>query len=95
MGTVRERARKGTRLDIRATDEQKELLVEAAELRHKSLSEFVLECAALEAKRVIEDESRLTIPLEQWKAFNQALDAEPREIPRLKKLLTEKSILER
>lgn len=86
---------KETRLDIRASTEQKELLARAAQLQHRSLSDFVLEVSAQEARRVVEEESRLVIPNDDWKVFCDALDTPPKRIPRLQKLLKEKSVFER
>jgi uncharacterized protein (DUF1778 family) len=86
---------KAARLDIRTSEQVKNLLAQAAELRDRSVTDFVLESAAAAARLVIEEESRLAIPLRQWKAFNEALEARPKRIPRLSRLFKEKSFFER
>ena len=40
-------------------------------------------------------QSNFVLSPESWEAFCQALDAPPRDIPALRQLLTEKSVLER
>lgn len=86
---------KEARLDIRTSSEQKELLTRAAQLRQRSVSDFVLESAATEARRVVEEESRLVIPNDDWQVFCEALDASPKCIPQLQRLLKRKSAFER
>ena len=41
------------------------------------------------------DQVLFVLPPDRWQTFCEALDAAPREIPALRKLLTEASVLER
>jgi uncharacterized protein (DUF1778 family) len=41
------------------------------------------------------DQTRFVLPPKKWRELNRLLDAPPREIPRLKRLMREKSILEK
>jgi uncharacterized protein (DUF1778 family) len=47
----------------------------------------VLEQAFLAAQRVIAHQSHFILPKKQWKAFCTALDAPPKSIPALRRLL--------
>jgi uncharacterized protein (DUF1778 family) len=59
------------------------------------VSAFILESAAERAERILADQTRFALSEKQWKAFTHALDQPPRHLPRLKKLLRERSVLER
>ena len=41
-----------------------------------------------------QDSAQFVLPPDRWQAFCDALDAPPREIPALRKLLTEASVLD-
>jgi len=78
------------KLDLRLTREAKRALQAAAAVARCSVSEFVLESALARADEVLAD--RRTFGLDdaaQWKAFMAALDAPPRPMPRLERLLKE------
>lgn len=83
-----------TKLDIRLTREAKARLNAAAELRHQSLSQFVLESALGRADETLAERMRFTLNAEQWIAFLTALDAPPRPLPRLERLFQEASPFE-
>lgn len=85
---------KGTRFSIRASSLQKRVIAEAARLKQTSMSEFVLEQAVLAAQEVIAEQSHFSLPPKQWKAFCTALDAPPKSIPALRKLLTEPGVFD-
>jgi uncharacterized protein (DUF1778 family) len=82
------------RLDIRISPAAKRLLLGAAKLRHKSLSEFVLDTALTEAENTLAEKRLYTLGEGAWGAFVQALDAPPRTHPRMQRLLTEKSVFD-
>ena len=46
------------------------------------------------ANQALADRRHFVLSEEQWEAFQQALDAPPQPMPRLKKLMTEPSILD-
>jgi len=77
------------KLDLRLTPAAKQALQAAAAVSHRSVSEFVLESALARADEAMAD--RRTFPLSgpQWKAFLAALDAPPRPLPQLRRLLKE------
>jgi uncharacterized protein (DUF1778 family) len=82
------------KLDLRLTPEAKQVLRAAAAATTRSVSEFVLESALARAAETLPDRTRFGLDAEQWAAFQAALDAPPRSLPRLARLLTEPSMFE-
>ncbi len=80
------------KLDLRLTAEAKLTLTAAARAQRRSLSEFVLESALNRAEEALADRRVFQLPPEKWEAFVSALDAAPRDMPRLHKLLNEPSV---
>jgi uncharacterized protein (DUF1778 family) len=85
---------KTEKLDLRLSQQAKQALRIAAIAAHRSVSEFVLESALARAEETLADRRSFSLDGEQWTAFVAALDAPPREMPRLKKLFQKKSIFE-
>src|SRR5258707_15702735 len=85
---------KATKVQLRLRPAQKVMLARAAELRQTSLSNFMLEHACESAQQVLAEQVDIVMPAAEWRAFCQALDAPPRSIPALKKLLTEASVFD-
>jgi uncharacterized protein (DUF1778 family) len=85
---------KGSRFSIRASALQKRVIARAAQLKETTMSEFVLEQAFLAAQQVIADQVHFTLPKKQWKSFCAALDAPPKSIPELRRLLTKPGIFD-
>src|SRR5436190_19149254 len=85
---------KATRVQLRLQPAQKALLARAAQLRRTSLSNFMLEHACEAAQQVLAEQVDIVLPATEWEAFCKALDAPPRQIPALKKLLTEASVFD-
>ncbi|MDB5453665.1 MAG: hypothetical protein JWO33_2243 [Caulobacteraceae bacterium] len=82
------------KLDLRLTPAAKRLLQTAASVKARSVSEFVLESALARAEETLPDRQRFGLDAEQWSAFHAALDAPPRPLPRLTRLLSEPSVFE-
>lgn len=82
------------KLDLRISPEDKRILQRAAAADRRSVSEFVLQSALARAEETLPDQTRFLLNAEQWEAFNAILDAPPRDLPRLRRLLTEPSVLE-
>ncbi len=87
--------RRSEKLDLRLTPEAKRTLNAAASAKGRSVSEFVLESALARAAEVLPDRTQFFLNAEQWAKFLAALDAPPRPMPRLERLLKEPSALER
>ncbi len=86
---------KDRRINLRATSVQESLIRAAAEKRGVSMTDFVLQSACRRAEEAIADQVHFVLSDKQWKAFNNALERPARVRPRLRKLLTEPSILEK
>ena len=82
------------RIDLRIHTKAKEALQAAASLRHKSVSEFILESALGAVDEVLADRRYFSLNIEQWAAFQAALDAPPRPLPRLEQLMREPGIFD-
>lgn len=80
------------KLDLRLTPDAKRMLASAAAAERRSLSDFVLESALDRAEETLADRRSFQLDTEQWAAFMAALDAPPKDLPRLKRLLNEPGI---
>jgi uncharacterized protein (DUF1778 family) len=63
--------------------------VSSARAAHRSVSEFVLASALARAEETLIERQRFELDAERWAAFMAALDAPPREAPRLRRLFRE------
>ncbi len=87
--------RRSEKLDLRLTVDAKRTLQSAAAAAHRSVSEFVLESALSRASETLPDRTKFPLNSEQWTAFQQLLDAEPRSNPQLAALLKRPSFFDR
>lgn len=83
------RTTRSEKLDLRLTRNAKRALQAAAAVSHRSVSEFVLESALARADEALADRRTFGLNAAQWKAFLAALDAPPRALPRLERLVNE------
>ncbi|MDP2794800.1 MAG: DUF1778 domain-containing protein [Sulfurisoma sp.] len=86
---------KEERLAIRIAPEVKDVLRRAAEKEHASLSYFIVRAALDRAETLLAEETRFVVSQEAMDAFCAALDAPARDIPELRKLLSEPGVFER
>ena len=82
------------RIDLRLYPDAKVALQAAAALRHKSVSEFILDSALGAADEVLAYRHHFGLNTKQWEAFQTALDAPTRALPRIEKLMQEKGIFD-
>ena len=87
-------ALRSEKLDLRLSPDAKRTLNAAAAASQRSVSEFVLESALARAAESLPDRQRFDLDAKNWEAFHLALDAPPRALPRLKRLLTKPSVIE-
>lgn len=85
---------KESRFSIRASAGQKKLIAQAARIKETTMSEFVLEQSLMAAQQVLADQALFTLSKKQWEAFCAALDAKPRSIPALRRLLTRPGVFD-
>lgn len=91
MSTV---SSKPTRLNIRVSEHEKDVIARAAGALNTTVSNFVLQKAYAEAQAVLADQSQFRLPDKQWRKFCKALDAPPQDIPALRELLTEPGVFD-
>ena len=77
---------KTQRLDLRLTKEQDALIRRAAEQDARSISDFVLSTATLEAQRRLADQRIFFMNDEQYARFEEILQTPPTDDPKLRKL---------
>ena len=77
---------KTRRLDLRLTEEQDALIRRAAEQDARSISDFVLSAATLEAQRRLADQRLFILNEEDHARFEEILQAPPTDDPKLRKL---------
>ena len=86
---MRSRSTRTTKLDLRLSPEAKQTLAAAARAAHRSVSEFVLASALERAEETLVERQCFELDAAGWTAFMAALDAPPRDAPRLRRLLRE------
>jgi uncharacterized protein (DUF1778 family) len=94
MTTQPKRSPKQERIEVRLTRTAKALLQRAAAVRHKTVTEFVLDSGLAAAAETLADRREFLLDEKQWQAFLAALDAPPKPKPRLEQLLKTPSIFE-
>jgi uncharacterized protein (DUF1778 family) len=93
-GTMPTHTNRTEKLDLRLTPAAKQALYTAAAAAHRSVSDFVLESALARAEETLAERRHFGLDAERWADFMAALDAPPRELPRVQRLFNEPSIFE-
>jgi uncharacterized protein (DUF1778 family) len=65
---------RSARLGLRATPEQETVLRRAAEVTHKSLTDFILDSACLAAEQTLLDQRLFMVTGDQYQAFLDLLE---------------------
>lgn len=68
-------ASRSARLGLRATTQQETMLRRAAQLAHKSLTDFILESACQAAEQTLLDQRLFMVSASQYQAFMDLLDS--------------------
>ncbi|MGH3764678.1 MAG: DUF1778 domain-containing protein [Pseudonocardiaceae bacterium] len=89
--SVEQRAARHCRINLRASARQEQLLKQAAAATDRTMTDFVLETAVVEAERVLADRRWFLIDDQRWGQFQQLLDQPARDLPKLRALLAEPS----
>ncbi|CCC30465.1 conserved hypothetical protein [Salmonella bongori NCTC 12419] len=85
----------GVQLNIRAKESQRALIDTAAEILHKSRTDFILEMACQAAENVILDRRVFNLNDDQYAEFVEMLDAPVATNPALDNLLARKPLWEK
>ena len=91
---MRTTTKRTERIDLRLYPKAKEVIQTAAALRHKTVSDFILESALSIADQDLADRQHFELDGQQWEAFQIALDAPVRSLPRLNKLFEEQGFFD-
>ena len=81
-------SRRDVTINIHARQRQRDLIDEAAAVLGKDRSDFMLETACREAESVLLDRRTFALDEATWKRFTVLLDAPPRDLPQLRKVLS-------
>jgi uncharacterized protein (DUF1778 family) len=87
-------ARATDRWEFRVEAQADEFVRRAADISNRTLTDFVVQAAVVEADRVLADRTRFVLEDEQWTRFVELLDRPPQENPGLTKLFATPSIFE-
>ena len=93
MGMAK-RARATDRWDFRVATNADELVRRAADVSQRTLTDFVVGAAVVEADRVLGDRTRFVLERDEWTRFVEVLDRPPRENPGLARLFSKPSVFE-
>jgi uncharacterized protein (DUF1778 family) len=80
------------RWDFRVDPETDRLVRRAAETSERTLTDFVVDAAVLEAERLLADRTEFVLDAEQWERFVALLDRSPQDNPGLEKLFSKPSV---
>jgi uncharacterized protein (DUF1778 family) len=86
MGRVKER------WDFRVESETDRLVRQAAATSQRTLTDFVVDAAVLEAERLLADRTEFALERQQWERFVELLDRSPRDNPGLERLFSKPSV---
>jgi uncharacterized protein (DUF1778 family) len=86
--TTAARTPRSARLGLRATPEQERVLRRAAEVAHKSLTDFVLESACQAAEQTLLDQRLFVVPGDRYQAILDLLDRPAQDNPGLRDLFS-------
>jgi len=88
-------ARATQRFNLRATPEQVAKIRAAVEIgNERSLTDYILTSALTIADQRLMDRTRLSFNARAYEAFLRALEEPPKDLPRMRRLLSEPSVLE-
>ena len=85
-------ARVKERWDFRVSPETDLLVRQAADTADRTLTDFVIDAALLQAERVLADRTQFILDDQQWVRFVELLDRPPEQKPGLEKLFSKPSI---
>lgn len=80
------------RWDFRVAAETDRLVRQAAATADRTLTDFVVDAAVVEAERLLADRAHFVLEKEQWNRFVELLDRSPQDNPGLAKLFSTPSV---
>ncbi len=89
-----ERTQRDSRLNLRTSTQQQQLIRSAAAAVEKSVTDFVLESATANAERVLADRRWFVLSKKEWHEFETLLDAPVAPTPKLAALLSAPTVFD-
>lgn len=80
------------RWDFRVAPETDRLVRRAAQTADRTLTDFVVDAAVVEAERLLADRTQFVLEAKQWDQFVELLDRSPQDNPGLEKLFSKPSV---
>jgi uncharacterized protein (DUF1778 family) len=80
------------RWDFRVDAGTDRLVRQAAQTAERTLTDFVVDAAVVEAERLLADRTQFVLEGEQWERFVELLDRSPQDNPGLAKLFSKPSV---
>lgn len=80
---------KTEKFDIRLSEEEQNLIKQAAKIRRTTPTSFIREQAVVAAESVLHEQTRFVLTEAQWKVLDAAFNKPPRVLPKLKNKLAE------
>lgn len=80
------------RWDFRVDPQTDRLVRRAAETSERTLTDFVVDAAVVEAERLLADRTQFVLDAERWERFVELLDRSPQENPGLEKLAAQSTL---
>lgn len=86
---------KESRISMRVDPERKAVIARAAHIRHKTISEFILDNAYGAAREIVADETQIMMTQAQFEYMCKILDNPPASnLKKMRKLLNTKTVLD-
>jgi uncharacterized protein (DUF1778 family) len=82
------------RLQLHLTTQQKEIINRACQIKQTTMNNFILEQSYQVALTVLAEQTLFSLSDQAWIEFCEALEAPPKDIPSLRKLLSEPGIFD-
>lgn len=80
------------RWDFRVAAETDRLVRQAAATTERTLTDFVVDAAVVEAERLLADRTQFVLEADRWSRFVELLDRSPQDNPGLEKLFANPSV---
>lgn len=80
------------RWDFRVDPDTDRLVRQAAQTTERTLTDFVVDAAVVEAERLLADRREFVLETEQWERFVDLLDRSPQDNPGLEQLFSKPSV---
>jgi uncharacterized protein (DUF1778 family) len=83
------------RIDLRLDRHKKSVVARAAELAGVNITQFIMDRVFPDAERIVLENNRIRLSGGDWTKFCARLDAPPKKLPELRKLLQEPSLFKK